>query len=220
MFDERGFTTLSVPGAVIRSHAMDPSQDWLRTTEFAILHTAFMDDGRTLVLSDSLDSVIESCREPWPVSRGPGVGGDRRCARWRVGGTAAAWVGHLRRVPGFCGRRQRRGGQPSASMAGTGLHPYAVLGIGYGRPGWSPIGRIVFQYLDPASAAADQPVRLRLARTGLSLRARQSIADVLFAVDGSRLEGSRLILDVSPAAGLPSRLFQMAYARDMAFAGC
>ncbi|MCY7418941.1 MAG: hypothetical protein LH650_10680, partial [Chloroflexi bacterium] len=50
LFDDRGFTTTQIRGGLLRTHAMS-LDDWLRATEFAILNTAFLDDGRTLVLS-------------------------------------------------------------------------------------------------------------------------------------------------------------------------
>jgi hypothetical protein len=100
------------------------------------------------------------------------------------------------------------------------LHPYAALGIGYGRPGWSPIGRISFGYLDPATATADLPGRLALATTGISQRVRQSYADALFQVARSHVDGANLTLEVAPVKDLPRRLFDMAFARDMTFAGC
>ena len=57
-FDERGFSREVIEGrAILRSHELDPSAGWLGTTELAILHTAFLRDGRTLVLSSDDDAV-------------------------------------------------------------------------------------------------------------------------------------------------------------------
>ncbi len=220
LFDQRGFTTSVVPGGTIRTHDMALNEDWLRNTEFAIIDTAFLDDGRTLVLSGDLDQVRDVVTRHGTYPDDPALDAT---ARALDGASAALLLPGLGTCTGFQPLPFDIGeplASPAASLATSTLHPYAALGVGYGRPDWSPIGRFVFDYLDPVTAAADQPVRESLARSGDSLVARQPIADAMFTVAGSHLDGSAVTLDVAPTGDAPSKLFGMVYARDMVFAAC
>jgi len=219
-FDTRGFASTTVPGGTIHSHEMALGEDWLRNTEFAILNTGFLDDGRTLVLSGDLDQVSDVLARRGTFPDDPAL--DAVSAALD-GASAALLLPGLGTCTGFQPLPFDIGdplGSPAPSLAATTLHPYAAFGVGYGRPDWSPVGRIVFGYLDPLTAAADGPVREALARTGDSLVTKQPIPEVLFSVAGSHLDGSTLTLDVAPVGGFPRRLFDMVYTRDMVFAGC
>ena len=55
--DARGFSTTDYGDAVIRSHDLATAGSWVGTTNFGILNTAFLDDGRTLVLSASVEAL-------------------------------------------------------------------------------------------------------------------------------------------------------------------
>ncbi len=219
-FDERGFSTTTVPGATIRSHAMDVSADWLRATAFGILNTAFLDDGRTLVLS------VASTRSRtwWPITAAiPPSSGFRRRRASSTAPPSAMLLPGLATCGDFVPMPidiSHPLASPDLSQPPAGLHPYAVLGVGYERPDWDPIGRISFGYLDAATATADLAGRAALARSGESVRAREPYADMAFQVVDGRADGAILTLDVSPFAGQPRRLFDMVYGRDMVFAGC
>ena len=203
---------------------MTLGNDWLTPTEFGILNTAFLDDGRTLVLSSGR-------------GQGPGCGREPRhlpgacpvCPPPR-----RSWMGHPRRYsaarPGHLpwlhstAHRRRRSARPARTCR---CRPRVcirmpVLGIGYGRPDWAPVGRIIFGYLDAATAAADLRGTPRAGHdrhqpawsTGPIREARCSQV-------GGRPRGRR-----QPDPGCaaqrwaPRRLFDMAFARDMTFAGC
>lgn len=221
-FDERGFSTTEQRGAVIRSHEMDPSADWLSTTEFAILNTAFLDDGRTLVLSSGLDGLEAVLRGRY--RRGPLTPPAIRAILAALDGASAAW---LAVGPGTCLAFTMPPldiGDPRASLrpmpSAPVLHPYTVLGVAYERPGWDPIGRIAMGFFDDDSAQADAAARVELARTGLSLRARVPYSEAVFTVEDSRVQDHALVLEVAPKDDQPRRLFDMVFARDMSFAGC
>ncbi len=220
LFDTRGFTSTTVPGGTIRSHEMALKEDWLRNTEFAILNTGFLDDGRTLVLSGDLDQVSDVLARHGTFPDDPALDGVSAALD---GASAALLLPGSGTCTGFQPLPFDIGdplGSPAPSLAASTLHPYAAFGVGYGRPDWSPVGRIVFDYLDPLTAAADRPVREAFARTGDSVVTKQPISEVLFSVAGSHIDGPTLTLDVAPVGGLPRRLFDMVYRRDMMFAGC
>jgi hypothetical protein len=220
LFDSRGFSSASVPGATLRSHEMVLHEDWLTSTEFGILNTAFLDDGRTLVLSLDADQVRDVAARHGQYADSPAL--DATAAALD-GASAALFLPGLGTCAGFTPLPLDIGdplASPDLSLPTAGLHPYAALGVGYGRPGWSPIGRISFGYLDAATATADLTGRLELATSGISQRVREPYADALFQVAGHHVDGANLTLDVAPVKDEPRRLFDMVFARDMAFAGC
>jgi hypothetical protein len=219
-FDERGFSTTSVPGATIRSPEMALREDWVRAGEFAILNTAFLDDGRTLVLSVDLEQVQDMVANHGRYTVAPGVAAT---AGQLDGASALFLVPGLDACLGFTPMPIDPGdplASPDLSMPTAGLHPYAALGVGYDRVDWEPIGRISLGYLDQDTAQSDLAGRDQLARDGISLMAGVPYADAAFQVVGERVDGTNLTFDVTPAGDKPRHLFDMVYARDMVFAGC
>jgi hypothetical protein len=220
LFDSRGFSTASVPGATLRSHEMVLHEDWLTSTEFGILNTALLDDDRTLVLSLDADQVRDVAAHHGQYPDLPGL--DATAAALD-GASAALFLPGLGTCLGFTPLPFDIGdplASPDLSQPTAGLQPYAALGIGYGRPGWSPVGRISFGYLDGATAAADLAGRRKLAETGDSQRVGQPIADALFTVADAHVDGATLTLEAAPVNGRPRHLFDMVFTRDMVFAGC
>jgi hypothetical protein len=219
-FDERGFSTTSVPGATIRSHEMALREDWVRAGEFAVLNTAFLDDGQTLVLSVDLEQVQDMVANHGHYPALPGVAAT---AEQLDGASALFLVPGLDACIGFTPMPMDPG-DPLASldlsMPTAGLHPYAALGVGYDRAGWEPVGRISFGYLDQGTARADLAGRETLARDGISLRAGVPYPDAVFQVVEARVEGANLTIDVTPADDRPRHLLDMVNGRDMVFAGC
>jgi hypothetical protein len=221
-FDERGFSSTEVRGAIVRSHEMDPTSDWLTSTEFAILNTAFLDDGHTLVLSSGADVLHEVLAARY--RRGSATPPAVLDALAALEGASAAWMGLgpltcLGFTPApFDVVDPRATLRPVPS--GEPLHPYTILGIGYARPGWHPMGRVVMGFLDHASAQADLEPRAGMARTGISLRAGVPYSETLFTLQDANVDGTSLVLHVAPLDDIPRRLLQMLQTRDMAFAGC
>jgi hypothetical protein len=221
-FDERGFTSEPLDGGVLRSHEMDVDDDWLTTTEFAILNTVFLADGRTLVLSadpDRVRTVLDGLDTPQASSAGGAVAHvlDGASAAFLALDPAICFGFDPRPLPGMSDA-QRLVVEELLSEVGT-LSPYSAMGVGYSRS-WDAIGKIAFAYDDEETAAADLPGRRRLAEDGLSSRTGQPYAGAVFAVADAAVDGSVMSLDVDPVDDQPRRLFQMAYARDMLFAVC
>ena len=217
-YDERGFSTERVGDATVRSHDLDLSADWIRTTDLGVTNTAFLDDGRTLMFSSSreaLDAALRTSGAPLL----PGASGVVDA----LGEPSAAWLVLGPGCPAFT-PLPIDPFDPDASIGplatGESLRPWTALGVGYERPDWDPVGRVAMGFLTPEDAQADEAARSEEARTGISQRVRAPYADAVFTLDGSRVEGDTLVLDVTPADDMPRRLFDMVFARDMTFAGC
>jgi hypothetical protein len=201
---------------------MDPTSEWLTSTEFAILNTAFLDDGHTLVLSSGSDVLHEVLAARY--RRGPATPPAVLDALAALDGASSAWIafGPLTCLgftpPPFDVLDPRATLRPLPS--GEPLHPYTILGIGYARPGWDPMGRVVMGFLDHDSARADLERRAEMARTGVSLVTGVPYSETLFSLEDASVHGTSLVLEVVPLDDIPRRLFQMLQTRDMGFAGC
>jgi hypothetical protein len=221
LFDARGFSTTRVADATVRSHDLDISADWIGKSELAILNTAFLDDGRTLVLSSGIDGLEAVVRAPYQR------GLPNRSVSDVVGaleGASAAWlvIGLGACVAFTPPPFDLSGASPSSAALPSGgpLHPYGALGVAYGRPDWRPVGRIVMAFPDAGWAAADLGPRVQQARTGSSLVTKAPYAESVLSVQDARVADRVLEVDVTPAEDMPQRLFRMLLARDMTFAGC
>lgn len=217
-YDAYGFTTEEVGDVIVRSHELDASAEWMGTTELGVSNTAFLDDGRTLMFSSDREALADALGHR-PSMLVPGATGVMDAlgdpsAAWLVFGPSCSAFSPLPFDP-F---------DPDASIgplpSGQPLHPWTALGIGYQRPDWQPVGRIAMGFLDPAHAEADLGPRSTIARDGMSLRVQRPSSEAVFGLEDARVEGTTLVLDVSPVDDMPRRLFQMLQARDMAFAGC
>lgn len=217
-YDAFGFATEETPWGTIRSHKLDPTADWIGSGELAVVNTAFLDDGRTLVFSSGADTLRaalgRSARTPLP---------GQTDVVDALSGASAAW---LTLAPGCTTYTPLPFDpfDPNASIGplptGAPLHPWTALGVGYARPDWDPVGRIAMGFLSPEHARADEATRSEEARTGTSQRVREPYADALFTLEGSHVTDAALVLDVAPLDDRPSRLMGMVFARDMTFAGC
>ncbi len=217
-YDEYGFATERAGDAIVRSHELDPSAEWMGTTELGVTNTAFLDDGRTLMFSSSRDALDAALQQPGSELL-PGASGVVNA----LADPSAAWLVLGPSCPAFT-PLPIDPFDPDASIkplpSGAPLHPWTALGVAYERPDWESVGRIAIGFLDPAHAEADSMPRSALARDGTSLRVGRPYAEAVFTLDDSHVEGTTLVLDASPVDDMPRRLFQMIQARDMTFAGC
>lgn len=229
-FDERDFSTEHLEGgAVLRSHEMDLSQDWITGSELAILNTAFLDDGRTLVASSDPEAVravvaevIDQGAKTLPVLAVIGLLEGASAAIVLSGDDTCDHFAPFALEPDSLERAQQE-------LAAAGpLSRYSALGVGYST-GWHPDGRILFAYADPEAAAADLSGRANLAKEGTSVRFGRPYAETAFTLEAAELQaaddtggrgGSALTLRVAPTNEMPRRLFDMVIGRDMLFAAC
>jgi hypothetical protein len=222
-FLERGFSSEEIEGATLYSHEIELSQDWFLTTELAIANTAFLADGRTLVLSPRPGAV----REVLVQLGNPAA---RPASDLAVAGALSGASGaYLLMGPDVCTRfnpeRQRGATQEQIErliqeIEGAGpLHTYASLGVGTGEQ-WPSTGRIAFGYLDPATAEQDLAPRRTVAETAMSLQEREPYSEAVFTVADATADEGMLLLAVDPVDDLAQRLIRMIQNRDMLFAGC
>jgi len=220
--DDRGFSTEVYGDATIRSHAMDVGADWIRTSGFGILNTAILDDGRTLVLSGSLEAVkatldarhLDFAQAPpsWVVA---GALGSPLSAAIEVGTDACAAYDPLVQDAGDAGANA-----DLLAEVGT-LSPWQAMGIGtYRDDTGAAVGRYVFDHLTEADALAALAGRARLADQGISLRTDEPYATSVFRLVTFTTDGRDIVLDVAPVEDQSRRLQQAFFSRDMVFATC
>ncbi len=221
-FDDRGFTVEMTEDATIRSHAMDVSADWIGDSDFGVLNTAFLDDGRTLVLSSGLDAVkaaldarhvmtfraspaaVAAARLEGPLSAGIELGPDA-CAAYD---------------PVTLGDPDAGGNAQLLAQAGP-LGTWEAMAVGTDRDAaGEATGRFVLAYADPGQAIADTAGRTLLADQGISLRAQQPYATSVFQLTDVTTDDAELVLDVVPVDGASRRLPQALFSRDLLFATC
>jgi hypothetical protein len=78
----------------------------------------------------------------------------------------------------------------------------------------------VLHYANADHAQADLEPRRQLAQEGISLGTRQPYRETVFTVKEAFVEGSDLVLQVTPVNDMPQRLFRMIFTQDMLFAAC
>jgi len=231
-FDERGFTRAEAYGGVIYSRAIDPSLDWVRTTELSIHNTAVLESERVLVLSSSHTAVelilathageLPSLAEVDAATTLAATLGDSLSALLMVGASSCL---HFTPNPMF-----DLIGTPIDDSAidalrawfesGEPLYVYTGLGVGYHHEDARPIGTIAFAYPTPDDAAHDLETRRLLAEEGASRRAEAPISEALFTVQEASVHGATIVMTVRPANDQPRRLFQMIWTADAPFAAC
>jgi len=221
-FDDRGFTVEMTADATIRSHEMDVTSDWIRSSDFGILNTAFLDDGRTLILSSSVDGVKAALEAPHVMTfrASPAA---VAAARLEAPFSAGIELG-----PDSCRAYDPRiqgagdAGDNTDLLAQAGpLGAWEAMAIGTDRDAaGEPVGRMVFAYADPGQALADLAGRMLLADQGISLRTEQPYATSVFQLTNATADDAEVILDVVPAEGASRRLQQALFARDLLFATC
>jgi hypothetical protein len=220
-YDDRGFSVDSYDDATIRSHEMDVRADWITSSDFGVLNTAFLDDGRTLVLSSSVDGVkaaldarhVQSFRAA-PASLVAGALGAPLSAAIDVGiGSCAAYDPRLAEDPD---------GPNAAVLDQAGLlRDWEAMGVGTSRTAdGEPAGRFAFAYGDARDAMADLAGRALLAQQGYSLMTQRPLAERILTLDAFDVDGNVLTLEVTPAEGGGRRLQQAFLVRDLAFATC
>ncbi len=100
------------------------------------------------------------------------------------------------------------------------FHVYAALGMGYQYEGNQPVGQIVMDYQKAGDAQSDLEPRRLLADQGTSLAVQRPYSQTSFSLIQATMDGSDLVLRVTPFSNQPTRLFDMVNRRDMLFAVC
>jgi len=231
-FVERGFVQTQSFGAVVYSHKLDPSADWIRTTELSILNTAYVAEEKLMILSGSRSSIDALLATR--AGKIPSLAADAfaTSVMHHLGCSCSAVV-----LLGL-GECIRFTPNPLLDLMGTIptqeqieemkakieeqelLVPYRALGVGYRSEETDAIGTIVFEYDTPELAAIDLPVRRLLAEEGMSKYYDGPISESYFTILAGRAKDSAAILTVTPVNNQPSRLLRMILYRDAVFAGC
>jgi len=231
-FAERGFSQTESRSALIYSHELDPSADWIRTTELSILTTAYVEDEKMMILSSYPASVeillavragefaalaedpftvaaVEHLDNPTSAILMRGLG---ECLRF----TPNPILDLIETAPTGRDIAELREMVEEKQL----LVPYRALAVGYREKDSRPVGTIVFEYDAPELAEADLAARCLLAEEGSSSHYDAPIAESYFTVLDCAVKESAVILEVSPINDQPNRLFRMVLYRDAPFAGC
>jgi hypothetical protein len=231
-FSEHGFVQTESHGALVFTHEIDVSADWVRTTEFSIHTTAYLEAENLLVLS-SYFGAVEAFLAAY-AGRVPALAKSQQvqAAVAHLNNPAAAM---LLVGAGTCGGFTARpilelltelpdeetvAALKAAVAEGPVLFPYRVLAAGYRYEEGHPVGPIVFEYDSAEAATIDLPVRRALAEGGTSLTYEKPISEAYFTLLDARIEERAIVLDVAPVNDQPNRLFRMLLYLDAPFAGC
>jgi hypothetical protein len=217
-YRERGFTEERYGDATVVSHEMDLGSDWITRSDFAVLNTAFVDDGRTLVLSSGIDGVTAAL---------DGRGSDAARLQSVADALGSPLTAGIEVTPDICLAYDPRwlpgsDGGPNAELLRTvgTLHAWDGLGLGvYGDEEAPPV-RFVLAYGAPEEAAADAASRVRLAEQAISLRTGVPYAASVFTVVDGEVEGSTITLGVAAVDAQVRRVAHAFIARDLVFAAC
>jgi hypothetical protein len=101
------------------------------------------------------------------------------------------------------------------------LHAYQALGTGYARSDADspPVGRIVFVYAEAQQAAHDLPGRRRIIEEGEAGTGAPNRSGAAVTVSDAAVVGRELVIDVSPAHGVPDNLHMGLRGADYAMCG-
>ncbi len=204
-FVEHRYAKDDYRGVPLYTHALDAKDEWVRTSEFAILNVGVLEQQNILLLATRADGVKA-------MIDAVGGAGDRERYRPAVAalGDVAAYT--LGPVPSVC----PFGALPPAVAPA----PYDVAGLGYRYDAGVASASIVLGYDSATDAEAASEAIVAGADRGNSLRTKKPYAEVAFSVDDSEVVGPVVAIRVTPVDGLPSKVMQLIQSRDLGFAPC
>ena len=231
-FEERGFSRTELYGEAVFSRGVDPSLDWLRTTELSIHNTAWLEEERLLILSSSFP-VVE-------LLLATAAGGfarlsDDAAAKALAAHLAEPLAAYLLFGGSTCLRFSPNPlldliGTPVGESAledlrawldsGDPLFAYEALGVAYRHDEQRPVGAIAFVYADAVDAEHDLEPRRLLAEFGTCARWEAPIAETCFVLEDAWVEETAILFTVRPVNDQPRRLLQMVLYADAPFAAC
>ncbi len=231
-FTERGFVQTDSHGALLFSNSMDPGQPWLRTTELAILNTAYIADEQLMILSSSpvalgqslatwADSIAGLDEDPFAVAAVEHLGAVDSAILLRGLGECIRFTPNpILDLVGNLPTSERIEKLRVSLQQRELLVPYRAFGTGYEDVEGARTGTIVFEYDSADLALLDMPARLLLAEEGMSTCYEAPIAETYFSVHSCEVLDNAIVMSVTPVANQPIRLFRMMFYLDAVFAGC
>jgi hypothetical protein len=233
-FRERKFTQQTIDSATVYTHEQALTEEWFTVGELSIANTAVITPAKLFVLSSDFAAVKAVLDLYQQKAEALSSDADVHATAAGLGDVAAAIV-----TPGLSTCRglsfdaisqqisqtQQISGTQLAELkqkvlGDTQLHPYTGFALGYGYNQGKPSGTVVLHYPSAADAEIDLAPRRSAAEKGVSIANGKPISETLFTVNSAIVADHNLIFELHPANNQPSRLFQMFFYRDMAFAGC
>ncbi len=233
-FNERGFQPQTIDGTTVYTHAPALAEDWFTIGELSIANTAVISEEKIFVLSSEMASVQAVLDIVHKKAAALNNNTDVRATVAGLGDIAAAIV-----TPGIdtcrglsfeaISEQLRQTDQITDTqtsklkeqlLGDAQFHMYNGFAIGYQYLDGKPSGVLVMHYPRAADAQADLEPRRVAAEKRVSLVDSAPYTDTLFSLDSAVVSGTNLLFRLHPHEDQPSRLFQMFFYRDMAFAGC
>ncbi len=233
-FKERGFQQQMIDGTIVYTHTPALTEDWFTIGELSIANTAVISKEKIFVLSSEIASVQAVLDVVHKKAAALDNNADVRATVAGLGGIAAAII-----TPGIdtcrglsfdaISQQLRQTNQITDTqlpklkeqlLGDAQFHMYNGFAIGYEYMAGKPIGRLVLHYPRAADAQADLEPRRNAAEKGFSLVNNTPYTETAFTLDSAVVSGNNLLFQLHPHEDQPSRLFQMFFYRDMAFAGC
>lgn len=221
-----GFSRSQRGEALIFSADLDPRNEWLPSSDLALVNSALFKERHLLLASHDaqlLERVVDTVMGELPAAA------DSRAV---VG--AAAAVGRLVAGVVLLGEEVCSRLGPPWLWPDDGewllpalpeLHPYEALIVGHRYDGESLIGVIAMAYESAQDAQIDRATRLLMA-DGPSLSdfmgwgLEETGMEIYFEPIDARVEDTALVLEVVPARNRPQMLFGMIGSGEMLFAIC
>lgn len=235
IFASRDFAAEMHGNAQLYTHPMDPSTDWINTTELVIHNAGVLKPARILVLSHSeatVRAIVDMVGDGATLANDPAV----RAAVQQLGAVDAAIVTsgedaclafEVNPVLDMVGEEdvstEAMQEHIDRIMPVRPLSLYSALAIGLDSEraaDGDPIWKVVMHHPSEELAQADLAQRRIIAEQGMS-----SVTDAanqeLFTVQDAAVEGQNAMLWLAPARENNARiLIQMFLMRDLAFLAC
>lgn len=233
-FRERKFHQQTIDSATVYTHEQALTEEWFTVGELSIANTAVITSAKLFVLSSDIVAVQAVLDLYHQKADALSSDTDVHATAAGLGDVAAAIV-----TPGLSTCRGLSFDAISQQISQTQqisdtqlvelkqqvlgdveFHTYTGFALGYRYRAGQPSGTVVLHYPSAADAEVDLAARRSAAEKGISIANRKPISETLFTVTTATVADHNLIFELQPTNNQPSRLFQMFFYRDMAFAGC
>lgn len=230
LLKERNFTATLVGDAILYQSELDLTAEWFQIN-LKIVNVAVLEEEKIIIMSpseeavrgvleahasntayaavDSIQTITEQLGETATV-----ILETNNCAAYGTNAIARQMLGPYTSPENLEKILERL----KADLAE--VSPYQTLALAYRYEEAKPLGTIIFNYNNTTTATNDLAARQKGAQEGMSFAVNKPYRETAFTLESAVTEGNNLMFRLLPFDNKPSRLFQIFFQRDMAFAGC
>ena len=234
ILEEREFDSGFYAGVPAYAHLLDPSADWIRTTELAILNIAMFESDRTLLLSPNgksmstlLDAVTSGATvaensDTWAAVERLGevitaivMQGEAACLSFEVNPLLSNLDANDLSAEAMQEKIDR-------VMPARPQSLYTALAIGRESDeaaADSSAWKVVMRYPAAELAQTDLPQRRIIAEQGMSI-VREIANQEIFTVQDAVVQGNDAVIWLAPVSGNARFLMDKFFRRDLSFLAC